>query len=131
MFRYDPAWGDAAIRRFIAKIEPDALDELFALREADNEGSGVTRNADDLDGLRSRIEAELEGGPILDRRDLAIDGDDLIAELGLPAGPILGRILERLLDHVVEDPRLNDRPTLLLLARDLAARHLAARGGEG
>ena len=34
-------WGDPAVRRFIAKIGPDAIDDLFALREADNVGSGV------------------------------------------------------------------------------------------
>ena len=40
-------------------------------------------------------------------------------ELDLPQGPILGRILEALLERVVADPSLNDRPTLLLLARSL------------
>jgi tRNA nucleotidyltransferase (CCA-adding enzyme) len=122
MFRYDPSWGDAAVRRFIGKIGPEALDELFALREGDNEGSGVPRDADDLDGLRARVAAEQSAGLIIDRRDLAIDGDDLIAELGLEPGPVLGRIIDDLLDRVVEDRALNDRPTLMLLARDAANR---------
>jgi tRNA nucleotidyltransferase/poly(A) polymerase len=122
MFRYQPSWGDAAVRRFLAKIGPDAIDQLLALREADNAGSGVARDADDLAELRSRIAAELARGPILDRSALTVDGSDLMAELGLPAGPELGRILSALFERVVDDPRLNDRPTLMLLARDLAAR---------
>ena len=54
-------------------------------------------------------------------RDLAIDGDDLIAELGLEPGPRLGRVLDELLEQVVDDPALNDRPTLLVLAQAMLA----------
>jgi putative nucleotidyltransferase with HDIG domain len=120
MFRYEPGWSDAAVRRFIGKVGRDAIEELFALREADNIGSGVEPNADSLDELRARVAAELEAGPVLDRSALAIDGNDLIAELGLHAGPELGRVLEALVGRVVDDPSLNEPPTLLLLARDIA-----------
>jgi len=122
MFRYEPTWSDAAVRRFLAKVGPDAIGDLFALREADNLGSGVPSDADGLTELRARIDAELAAGPILDRSALAIDGSDLMTELGLPEGPALGRILAALFERVVEEPHLNDRPTLMLLARDLAAR---------
>jgi len=128
MFRYEANWGDAAVRRFLAKIGPDAIDDLFALREADNEGSGVPRDAEALGELRARIAAELAAGPILDRSALAVDGSDLMVELGLPAGPALGRILSALFERVVEEPHLNDRPTLMLLARDLAERSAAEPG---
>jgi tRNA nucleotidyltransferase (CCA-adding enzyme) len=121
MFRYQASWSDGAVRRFIAKVGRDAIDDLFALREADNIGSGVPANADGLDELHARIAAELAAGPILDRSALAIDGNDLMRELGIERGPRLGRILEALLERVIEDPALNDAPTLLLLARDLAA----------
>ena len=120
MFRYEANWTDAALRRFIAKVTPDAIDELFALREADNAGSGLPRTADGLDELRRRIREELDRGPILDRSALRIDGDDLIRELGMEPGPRLGRVLDALLERVIEDPSLNDAPTLLLLARELA-----------
>jgi tRNA nucleotidyltransferase (CCA-adding enzyme) len=128
MFRYEANWGDAAVRRFLAKIGPDAIEDLFALREADNEGSGVPRDAEALGELRARIAAELAAGPILDRSALAVDGSDLMTELGLPAGPALGRILSALFERVVEEPHLNDRPTLMLLARDLAERSAAEPG---
>ena len=121
MFRYEPGWTDSAVRRFIGKVGRESIDELFALREADNAGSGVDREADGLAELRARVRAELEAGPVLDRSALAIDGDDLIAELGLRPGPELGRVLEALLERVIEEPSLNEAPTLLLLARDLAA----------
>jgi len=121
MFAYEPSWGDTAVRRFIAKIGQPALDELFELRRADNIGSGLPPEAGGLAELRTRVAEQLAAAVALDRRDLAVGGDDLIAELDAEPGPRLGVVLDRLLDAVVEDPALNDRPTLLLLAQRLLA----------
>jgi tRNA nucleotidyltransferase (CCA-adding enzyme) len=117
MFTYESTWGDAAIRRFIAKVLPPAIDELFALREADNLGSGVTVDANELSELRRRVAGQLRAKVALDRSGLAVEGRDLIDELGLEPGPALGAILDRLTEEVIADPVLNDRPTLLLLAQ--------------
>jgi tRNA nucleotidyltransferase (CCA-adding enzyme) len=120
MFSYEANWSDTAVRRFIGKmaaIGPGALEELLALREADNVGSGLPASAGRIDELRARIAAELAASVVLDRHGLAIDGSDLISELGLDEGPMLGHILDELLERVVADPALNDRPTLLLLAQ--------------
>ena len=124
MFSYEPNWTAAAVRRFIAKISQDgesleALDELFDLRAADNVGSGLPADAGRLDALRARVAEALAEGVVLDRRDLAVDGTDLMAELGLEAGPRLGRILDAMLERVQADPTLNDRPSLLLLAQGM------------
>jgi tRNA nucleotidyltransferase (CCA-adding enzyme) len=121
MFTYELTWGDAGVRRFIQRVGIDAVDDLFALREADNVGSGVPAEAHWLDELRARVEAELAASVVLDRSRLAVHGDDLIAELGLPAGPRLGRILDELLERVIAEPRLNDRATLLLIAESMLA----------
>jgi len=121
MFSYEPAWSDTAVRRFIGKIGVEAIDDLFALREADNLGSGLAPEAGGLDVLRERVARELEGELVLDRSKLEIDGRDLIEELGLRQGPQLGRILDELLEKVIVDPALNDRATLLLLARSRVA----------
>jgi tRNA nucleotidyltransferase (CCA-adding enzyme) len=121
MFTYDPSWGDSGVRRFIQRVGPAALDELFDLRAADNVGSGVPANAHGLDELRDRVRAQLEASVPLDLRQLAIDGDDLMTELSIPAGPALGRLLDGLLERVVTDPGLNDRATLLRLAGSILA----------
>jgi putative nucleotidyltransferase with HDIG domain len=117
MFTYSPSWGDAGVRRLIKRIGRDAIEPLFALREADNVGSGQPPDEHGLGELRRRVREQLEGDVVLDRGDLAIDGNDLIAELGLPEGPTLGRILDELLERAVTDPSVNDRPTLLVLAQ--------------
>lgn len=51
---------------------------------------------------------------------LALTGGDLISELGLRPGPIVGRIQRELLERVIEDgPELNTREELLRIAREL------------
>ena len=121
MFTYEPSWGEAGVRRFMQRVGIDAVDDLFELRRADNAGSGLAADANGLDELRARVKAEIAGSVVLDRSRLAVRGDDLMAELGVPQGPRLGRILDDLLERVIADPRLNDRATLLLLAESMLA----------
>ncbi len=117
MFSYGADWSDAAVRRFIRKIGPDSVEDLIELREADNLGSGLPAQAGLLPELRGRIAAVMAANPVLGRGQLAIDGNDLQAELGVGPGPELGRILDELTERAVVDPSLNDRATLLELAR--------------
>ncbi len=118
MFSYEPGWSDAAVRRFIRKVGPGSTDDLLALRAADNQGSGLPPESGHLIELSARIQAELAANVVLGRNQLAIDGDDLMAELGLPAGRELGELLEALTERVIAEPALNDRSILLGLARE-------------
>jgi len=121
MFSVDPEASDYAVRRFIKRIGRDNIDALFALRRADDIGSGVSADDPDLAAFRARIDAEIAAEVVLDRQALAIDGSDLMRELGLQPGPRLGGVLEALLDRVIADPGLNDRATLMLLAQGMLA----------
>jgi hypothetical protein len=117
MFGYRPDWTDAAVRRFVRRVGPAALADLYALREADNAASGVREGTTGgLGELRERANREL-ARTALSTRQLAVDGEDLIAELAISPGPIIGRLLARLLEAVVEDPARNERGTLINLAR--------------
>ena len=49
-------------------------------------------------------------------KSLAVNGRDLM-ELGIPAGKELGRILNELLDCVIEDPSMNEKSKLLEVAK--------------
>ncbi len=119
MFSYDRGWSDAAVRRFLRRIGPAAIEDLLALREADNVGSGLAADHGDVGDLRRRCRVQVDARVPLGRADLAIDGRDLMAELGLAPGPRLGAVLEALLERVVGDPRLNDRETLIGIARGI------------
>ncbi len=124
MFGYQTSWSDAAIRRFIAKVGPEHLEDLFLLREADHIGSGREPGAGGLDELRARVAAQLEAGVALDLSGLAVDGSDLMTELGLAPGPRLGKLLDWLLERVIADPAVNTRDRLV----DLARRRLSSEG---
>jgi tRNA nucleotidyltransferase (CCA-adding enzyme) len=119
MFMYEPNWTDAAVRRFIRKVGPGSIADLLALRAADNVGSGQPAEAGHLTELESRVKAEIASNLVLGRGQLAIDGNDLIVELGMPRGRELGRLLDELTDRVVAEPALNERSILLDMARQL------------
>ena len=117
MFSYQRTWSDAAVRRFIRKVGPGCVDDLLALRAADNLGSGQPPDTGGLTELATRIATELTGHAVLGRHQLAINGSDLKSELGLPQGRELGRLIDDLTERVIAEPALNDRAILLDLAR--------------
>lgn len=117
MFGYSAEWTDAAVRRFVRRVGSARLDDLFALRRADNAASGAREPASGgLDELRERAARAVAADPI-SQSQLAVDGNDLVTELGLTPGPLVGRLLDELLEAVVDDPSLNRRDRLLQLAR--------------
>lgn len=117
MFAYDSSWTDAAVRRFVKRVTRQRIADLFALRRADNAASGAREPAEGgLEELARRMVAQ-ESAP-LDQRALAVDGADLMSELGIAPGPPLGLLLAALLERVIDDPALNERGTLLQIARE-------------
>ena len=129
MFNYDPSWSDAAVRRLVQRVGADAIDDLLTLREADNLGSGQQADEGHLVELRRRIAEQQRRGFPLSVADLAVDGNDLQRELGLAPGPIIGRLLERLLDSAIADPARNTYRQSISDARAWAA-ELAGRAGK-
>ena len=122
MFQYLPNWTDAAVRRFVRRVGPDLVMDQLRLRQADNIGSGLPADAGRLTELRDRVKAVLDRHEPLGLRDLAIDGRVLTAELGMSPGPVVGRLLEHLLEFVIAEPARNSRGQLLEEARAEVAR---------
>ncbi len=120
MFWYQDGWTDAAVRRFIRNVGLDNILTLFELRRADNIGSGARAGKMyALDHLLLRVQEEIQRANAVSTRDLAVDGNDLMAELGLEPGPEVGRIQRELFERVLDDPDLNTRESLLALARGI------------
>lgn len=114
MFGYSRTWTDAAVRRFVRRVGPDALADLFDLRLADYVGNGLAAGfPTDLDELRARIDREIAGRAPVGRGDLAIDGRDVMATLGVAPGPPVREALDRLLEMVLDAPEKNTRARLL------------------
>lgn len=128
MFNYESSWSSAAVRRFLVRVKPEYLEDLFDLRLADmygmyNEPVDIrySQSVALLLELKERIKAEQQLHSALTLKDLAVNGKDLISE-GIPSGKMLGIILNELLECVLEDPEMNKKETLLKTAKAIHAR---------
>ena len=121
LFHYDE-WSDQAVRRWIKRVGPDRIEDLYRLNEADLRGKGPIFKEGDLAALyalKAHVTKVLAEGAALSTRDLVIDGNVLMKELGLAPGRIIGQVLEALLEVVIVDPALNEREALLAKAREI------------
>jgi len=120
MFWYQSEWTPSAVRRFVRKVGLENIPALFALRKADNIGSGArSPRMYALEALWERVQEEIRAASAFSLKDLAIDGNDVMAELGIPPGPRVGRILDELFERVTDDPKLNTPERLLELTREI------------
>lgn len=117
-------WSDSAVRRFIAKVGEENLEDLFALRIADASSNPKSAfNPDEIAKLQLRISEVREKDMALKVSDLEINGHELMEELGIEKGPQLGEILNYLLELVLDDPIVNTRERLLEEAKVYLASH--------
>jgi len=114
MFDYRGGWSDAGLRRWLRRVGEEAVADLFDLRIADMLGNGLKQGFPAyLEEMRARIEKLLAESHALKVKDLAVGGRDVMAILGIPAGPAVGETLEALLEEVLDDPSRNTRERLL------------------
>ena len=98
----------------LGELFPDVLRLAEAHRRAGAPQSANLRRLGDLRRLAARVEREHQPFTLA---GLALNGDDLVHELGIPPGPHIGELLKQLLDRVLDDPSLNEREMLLAIAR--------------
>jgi len=89
---------------------------LYEVLWCDQIASEGKPRLEETDKLRRHVESILDQPMTL--KDHKINGEDLM-NLGIPKGPELGRILNQLLEMVIDYPTLNDRETLLKQAQSL------------
>jgi len=127
-----PEMTDAAIRRLIRRIGLENLDDLIYLRAADRAASGTKKGP--ISGgtrlLLERIEQVLAADAAFGLKDLAVNGHDVMAAAGIRPGPLVGKILNHLLEEVLDDPEKNTRTYLLPRIQQLAAELSAASGSS-
>jgi len=122
MFFYSSDWTDGTVRRFVRRVGGhEALDDLFALRAGDVTGRGFGEDPEtELGELRDRVASVAAADAALKVKDLAINGGDVMRILGVPPSRIVGEILEKLLDRVIDDPSLNEKEKLVALVPEIA-----------
>lgn len=125
MFHYEESWSDAAIRRFVVRVKPENIEDLIDLRLADMYGKynmpiqiKESNACDLLIQLQDRIKKIQEENSTFTLKSLAVSGKDLM-EIGIPSGKLIGKILDSLLETVLDDPKQNSKDVLLNIAKNL------------
>ena len=123
---FSMGWTDSAVRRFV-RDSGDQLDELLELTRCDC----TTRNRKKAEALSRRIDvledrisaiAEADARAAL-RPDL--DGNEVMAHLGLPPGPLVGKAVRHLLELRLENGPLSEADALAALDEWWAANQTA------
>ena len=106
------------MRRLIANVGLEHIDDLLRLREGDRIGSGTPKAVPyKLRHLKYMIDKVSHDA--ISVKMLKIDGADIMEALGTPPGPKIGLILNSLLAEVLDDPSLNERDLLIERVREL------------
>ena len=121
LIRYHDHWNEECtpptVRRAVSVLEEDAP-LFFEVKRADILAQSNYMREEKLKILgdyRAAYEEVMNEKQCCSLKSLAISGSDL-KEIGICPGPEMGRILNGLLDKVIEDPELNVRDRLMELA---------------
>ena len=104
------------IKKLIQEIGEENLTSLMDLKRADILGKNpnVGLQTKDIDLFEEKINKILNSNEPLSIKDLAIDGSDILS-LGICEGREIGKILNYLLDKVLDNSSLNTKEKLLNL----------------
>ena len=75
--------------------------------------------SDPFSELFERINRLSNTDAVFSLKDLAVDGNILQKEASIPPGPLLGVILNQLLETVLDDPDQNSKDILLPIAKNI------------
>lgn len=121
-----PSSSPRAVRRLLARLAADEVSYMsfLRLRVADRAANRAKKpySPTNIKALLNLLEQEAfpeAHGPAFRVGDLAVNGRDVMRELGIMPGAAVGRVLERLLQRVIEAPELNTREDLIRLMREL------------
>jgi tRNA nucleotidyltransferase (CCA-adding enzyme) len=118
MFAYQPEMTDAAIRRIIRKVGKENIADMVLLRIADRKGSGSKTTSWRFMELQKRIGEQLFEP--MEINDMVVDGKDVMKELSVAPGPVVGKVLGKLFEEVLEDSSKNNREYLLPRIKEVA-----------
>jgi len=123
VMNYDSQWSDAALRRLIRRVGPRNIGLLLVLRRADLLAHGLPNELklNLLDELEKRVGEIIKRPLALNSRDLAVDGRKVMDLLGLEEGPEVGRVLDHLIERVMDEPELNTIEGLTALLNEMGS----------
>lgn len=109
---------DAGVRRMLARLGKENIDDFIAVRICDRLGMGRPKAKPwKLIELERRFK-EVQLDPITPKL-MKLKGDELMQELNIKPGPRIGLLLNALLGEVLEDPAKNDHEYLIKRVKEL------------
>lgn len=102
---------ESSVRRLLANVGSENIEDLIKVREADRIGSGRPKAVPYKLRHMKYIIDKVSHDPISVKM-LKINGDELMEELNIKSGPKVGLILNSLLAEVLDDPVKNTREHL-------------------
>ena len=110
---------ERSIRKWLGCLGPEAFFRLLEVKRADGMGQSyelVKGRLAELKEMKAKAEKIVVQGKCFSLKDLAINGRDVIAA-GIAPGPAVGRVLNELLERVLNGEVPNEREMLLQLLR--------------
>lgn len=109
--------GKKGLKRLLSKVGEDLIFDLINLCIFDLLCTREDRDPTYLYDIREDIKEIIDSKTVVDKKGLAINGNDLI-QVGYNQGRKLGDVLDYLTDLVIDDENLNDRETLIKIAKE-------------
>ncbi|MBU5455512.1 CCA tRNA nucleotidyltransferase [Caproiciproducens sp. MSJ-32] len=116
------------VKKYLLDVGEDLIYLLFKLQKADiraldNPAPFIKK----VNYIKDTVTDILSNKEPLYIKDLDINGEDLIKEFSIPKSKLIGDILNYLLDKVLKKASLNNKETLLNLAKDFLYKSQTAK----
>lgn len=113
---------EKAVRRALNKHGENGLKMLIELKRADNRGQNIKDfdRSEEYDRLRRLVKSVLEQQQCFSLKQLAVNGEDL-KDAGIEPSVKMGKILDKLLEAVINGEAENKKAALLKMAAQIDA----------
>lgn len=103
-----------AVKRVLNRYGEQVFRYLIAVKHADNDAHALhaTERREQWQAVETVLDTVIAEESCFSLKDLAVKGNDVTA-FGIPAGPTVGKLLDRLLNEVIDGYCENDRDALL------------------
>ncbi|MDK2936575.1 MAG: hypothetical protein PWP62_1583 [Eubacteriaceae bacterium] len=107
------------VKRWLNRLGEESFRQLLAVKRADcmAQDASCHYRLEEIDEIEKMIDQLIAEQACFSLKDLALDGNDLIA-VGIEKGPAVGKALKMLLKAVMEEGLVNEKESLLKFLKE-------------
>ncbi len=111
---------EKSVKKLLNKLGESQFDRLLQVKRADTLGLNPIYHKerlkffDEIAEIKTKILMEKQ---CFSLKDLAVKGGDLM-EIGIPKGPVIGKILDEILNLVLENKLINDKDEIIKYVKE-------------